>query len=204
MRRQHINILRRISLLPSDVEYTGCTSYPPPFNRPVAFTCTRNNFPAGRSHTIKSHFSLSPQGTANPNPSPCAFAKNAACDNSPILFGFVPSRSHHPSSACANIQSTYPSSGSRSSSSPIASPQPKPSDYRPRRKNTVTSNHPSCGKPPRRNDRIRPFALDFGRVERAPPPAAFDFSLYPQTRRHPERSRSSGGARDLPRINPWG
>jgi hypothetical protein len=32
-------------------------------------------------------------------------------------------------------------------------------------------------KRPRRNGRIRPFALDFGRVERAPPPAAFDFDV---------------------------
>ncbi len=44
------------------------TSYPPPFNLPVAFTCTRNSRPPRPAHTMKSYFSLSPQGSASPIP----------------------------------------------------------------------------------------------------------------------------------------
>src|ERR1039458_1353070 len=69
--------------------YPRCTQPPPPSSRPVAFTRPRSTPPPRPAHTTKLNFSLSPQGTANLNPKLCAFSKNAACDISPIRFGFL-------------------------------------------------------------------------------------------------------------------
>src|SRR3954462_4571931 len=83
------------------VECTGCTSYPPRYNLPVPFTCTRITRSPSRPHTTKSQRSLSPQGNATLNPIVVAFSKNAACEISPDFFGFLRTRSHHFSPASA-------------------------------------------------------------------------------------------------------